>query len=148
MEKKSALQIAFDEAKQSKFKYAYWRTDKEKEPGFSHELISEDSKNILDRTDLDHLDAFPFPGVDTGYKCIKRNLERIPNNDVLGTRVGDKYEWMTWRELDETCEAFAHGCKVEGLCPEVEGEGKMWRFMGIQAKNRKEWQIVNLAGMY
>jgi hypothetical protein len=27
----------------SKFEYGYWRTDKEKEPGFSHELISSDT---------------------------------------------------------------------------------------------------------
>ena len=67
---------------------------------------------------------------------------------MLGTRVGDKYEWMTWKQLDEACCAFAHGVMAEGLVPQVEGEGKMWRFMGVQAKNRKEWQIVNLAGMY
>ena len=86
--------------------------------------------------------------MDTGYKLIKRNLERIPNHDVLGTRAGDKYEWVTWRELDETCENLSHGIKAEGLAPEVEAEGTAWRFMGIQSKNRKEWQFVNLAGMY
>lgn len=139
MEKKSALQVAYDEAAASKFKYAEWRTDKPKDPGFSHELISVDSVHLQDRTDLDTLDAFPFPGIDTGYKCIKRNVDRIPNNDVLGTRAGDKYEWMTWRQLDEVCEAFALGVQAEGLTPEVDGEGKKWRFMGIQSKNRKEW---------
>ena len=117
-------------------------------PGFSHELISSDSAKILNETTLDELEAYPYPGMDTGYKLIKRNLERIPNHDVLGTRAGDKYEWLTWRELDETCENLSHGIKAEGLAPEVEAEGKTWRFMGIQAKNRKEWQFVNLAGMY
>ena len=33
---------------ESKIKYAYWRTDKAKEPGFSHELISMDTNKILD----------------------------------------------------------------------------------------------------
>lgn len=46
---------------------------------------------------------------------------------------------MTWRQLDEVCEAFALGVQAEGLTPEVDGEGKKWRFMGIQSKNRKEW---------
>ena len=116
-QKKSALEVAYDEAAASKFKYAYWREDKPKETGFSHELISVESQNILDRTTLDELDAFPFPGTDTGYRCIKRNVERIPNSDILGTRAADKYEWMTWRQLDEVCEAFAHGVAKEGLAP-------------------------------
>jgi long-chain acyl-CoA synthetase len=30
----------------------------------------------------------------------------------------------------------------------VKHDGKDWRFMGIQSKNRKEWNIVHLAGMY
>lgn len=35
-----------------------------------------------------------------------------------------------------------------GLCPEVEGEDKMWRFMGIQAKNRREWVLTHLADIH
>ena len=34
------------------------------------------------------------------------------------------------------------------LCPDVTAEGKTWRFMGIQSKNRKEWNIVHIANMY
>lgn len=41
----------------SKYEYGYWRTDKEKEAGFSHELISSDTKDILGVTDLDSLDV-------------------------------------------------------------------------------------------
>ena len=54
----------------SKFKYGYWRTDKEREPGFSYELISTDSKLITDRTDLDTLDAVAVEGVDTLLKAL------------------------------------------------------------------------------
>ena len=82
----------------SKFNYGYWRTDVPKEPGFSHELISSDSEKILHQTDLDTLESLPFPGVDTLFKAMKRNLERIPNCPWLGTRVGDHYEWLTWKE--------------------------------------------------
>ena len=50
---------------ESKIKYAYWRTDKLKEPGFSHELISYDTNKILDQTDIDTLESLPYPGIDT-----------------------------------------------------------------------------------
>lgn len=58
----------------SKYQYAYWRTDKPKEEGYSHELISADSKYILDRTDLDTLYALPYPGIDTLHKCLERHI--------------------------------------------------------------------------
>jgi len=34
------------------------------------------------------------------------------------------------------------------LAPEVEGEGKQWRFIGIWAKNRWEWLTTLIANMY
>lgn len=34
------------------------------------------------------------------------------------------------------------------LCPEVEGEGSMWRFIGLQSKNRREWYTIHLANMH
>ena len=34
-----------------------------------------------------------------------------------------------------------------GLAPQVEAEDKMWRFIGIQSKNREEWNITNWANM-
>jgi hypothetical protein len=132
----------------SKFKYGYWRTDKAKEPGFSHELISSDSALIKDQTDLDTLVAWPYPGIDTLFKACQRNYEKIPNNEWLGTRVGDKYEWMTWRDSIDTARNISYAIMKLGLCPEIEGEGEMWRFMGIQAKNRAEWVLTHVAGMH
>lgn len=35
-----------------------------------------------------------------------------------------------------------------GLIPEIEAEGKKWRFVGIQAKNRVEWTCTHLANMH
>ena len=34
------------------------------------------------------------------------------------------------------------------LCPQVEGEGKQWRFLGIWAKNREEWTTSMLSAMH
>lgn len=34
------------------------------------------------------------------------------------------------------------------LIPEVEGEGKTWRFIGLQSKNRREWGISHIGNFY
>lgn len=66
----------------------------------------------------------------------------------MGTRVGDEYQWITWKQLAHITEHLSYGILDAGLTPDVQAEGTTYRFMGIQAKNRKEWQFVNLAGMY
>jgi long-chain acyl-CoA synthetase len=107
-----------------------------------------DSAKIADQTDLDTLVAWPYPGVDTLFKACERNYNKIPNNDWLGTRVGDTYEWMTWKDSIDTARNISYAIMKLGLCPEVEGEGKMWRFMGIQAKNRREWVLTHVADFH
>uniref|UniRef100_UPI0035C6CB46 AMP-binding protein n=1 Tax=Serratia quinivorans TaxID=137545 RepID=UPI0035C6CB46 len=37
---------------------------------------------------------------------------------------------------------------VLNLCPQIEGEEKMWRFIGIWMKNRWEWTATLLASMH
>jgi hypothetical protein len=69
----------------SKFQYGTWRTDKPKEEGFSHELISSDTEKILGQTDLDTLEALPYPDCDTLLKAFRRNVDKIPNADMMGT---------------------------------------------------------------
>ena len=66
--------------KPKEFKYGYWRADKKAEPGFSAELISCDTKEILGETDLDTLEAWPYEGVDTLLKAFLRNAKRIPDS--------------------------------------------------------------------
>jgi hypothetical protein len=76
----------------SKTEYAYWRTDKPKEAGFSHELISNDFKNCTSTyTSVDDLDSWPFPEeetIKTLYDGLQRNLKKIPNHPLFGTRRG------------------------------------------------------------
>lgn len=43
---------------------------------------------------------------------------------------------------------MARATRKLDLCPEIEGEGKMWRFAGIWSKNRPEWLMTALACMY
>ena len=97
---------------------------------------------------MDELDAVEYPGVDTLLKAFRRNVEKIPNEDWLGTRVGDRYEWITWRQCAETAENFSHGLAALRLIPDIKAEGSAWRFNGIQSKNRKEWVLAHLANMY
>jgi long-chain acyl-CoA synthetase len=42
---------------------------------------------------------------------------------------------------------LASGYQHLGLMPEVEGEGRKWRFMGVYAKNREEWTISDMASL-
>lgn len=111
-------------------------------------MISTDSAKILDKTDLDTLEALPYEGVDTLLKGFKRNVERIPNNDMLGTRVGDKYEWQTWAQVDERAKHISFGMIHFGLVTDTQAEGTTYRFAGIQSKNRAEWEIAHIANMY
>jgi|TARA_B110000305_G_C19295555_1_gene566436 long-subunit acyl-CoA synthetase (AMP-forming) len=55
---------------------------------------------------------------------------------------------MTVREIVETAKVLAAGFEAMGLTPPVQAEGREWRFMGIQSKNRKEWYLTHLANMH
>ena len=78
------------------FQYGVWR-DKPAEQGFSKELISTDyaAFNLSATTDEDKLEIYPYAGIDTLYKALQRNVGRIPNHPMLGTKGKTKYEWMT-----------------------------------------------------
>ena len=54
------------------FDYGYWRTDKPADPGFSQELISCDSAAFCrdTGTDLETLEGYAIPGVDTVLKAL------------------------------------------------------------------------------
>jgi len=53
-------------------RYGYWRTDKPKEAGFSHEFISSDTARLMKKTGatLDTLYGCEIEGVDTLYKAL------------------------------------------------------------------------------
>jgi long-chain acyl-CoA synthetase len=96
--------------------------------------------------------ATPFEGenIDTLLKALRRNCEKIPNSDFLGTRKGDIYEWATYKDVQDMAENLSYGFMELGLSPDCnfDGDSKIWRFIGIQSKNRQEWVITNLANMH
>jgi len=38
---------------------------------------------------------------------------------------------MTYKEVAQVAANFSYGSKQLGLVPEVQGEGRKWRFLGI-----------------
>ena len=52
------------------------------------------------------------------------------------------------KHVDDIVTNLSYGYVALGLIPDIEAEGETWKFMGIQAKNRKEWVYVHLANMH
>ena len=76
-----------------------------------------------------------------------RNLERQKNEDWLGTIVDKSYEWMSWNNVAETSKSIGFGLKALNLVPDMQVDGETWRFIGIKAQNRKEWNMIHLGNM-
>ena len=55
---------------------------------------------------------------------------------------------MSIKDTVETARYLAAGCAALDLAPLVEAEGRPWRFLGIQSKNRKEWNLFHLANQF
>jgi long-chain acyl-CoA synthetase len=55
---------------------------------------------------------------------------------------------MTVSEVYSTVKHFSAGLVMKDLIPEVEGEGSKWRFLGIQSKNRAEWNISHMGNYF
>jgi hypothetical protein len=111
--------------------YAYWRSDKPKQKGYSQELISADYELVKDKTSLDDLVVYPEPGLDTILKAFELNVGRFPDHEFLGTRVGDEYQWLTLAQVKKTALNFAAGCVKLGLVSRTSVDGRTWRFLGI-----------------
>ena len=54
---------------------------------------------------------------------------------------------MNWKEVGEHAENIGIGLRELDLIPPVYAEKQDWRFIGIQSKNRKEWNLLHLANM-
>ena len=136
--------------------YAYWREDKPKQPGYSYELISNQFKDFqTPENGLDDLNTWPGAGIDTLVKALEKNAKRIPQHPMMGTKhptgnadVPWEYKWDTVSTVVETGKHLAAGMLSLGLLPDIDGEGKKWRFLGIQSKNRREWFLLHLANMW
>jgi len=104
-----------------KYTYGYWRKDVPREEGFSHEFISNDTAKYIKATGttIDTLDGVLYEGVDTLLKAFKKNVNEIPSHPWLGTRVGDEYQWVTMKEVDEIVTNLSIGFNTLGLIPKI-----------------------------
>ena len=55
---------------------------------------------------------------------------------------------MCYKDVLDYSEALSYGFLALGLIPSVDHDGKEWKFMGIQSKNKKEWNLTNFANMH
>lgn len=67
---------------------------------------------------------------------------------MLGTKVDNEYQWMSFKEVAVVARNFAAGAEALNLIPEIEADGTKFKLIGIKAKNRKEWAIIHLANMH
>lgn len=93
--------------------------------------------------------TIPYDGVDNLWSIFTHQVKRQPDANFLGSRDptqdGAPYVWKTWAKVNEIVDDLAAGYQKLNLLPEIEGDGKMWRFMGIYAKNREEWVFSDYA---
>lgn len=87
----------------------------------------------------------------TIWEAFKFTAGRLPDAGFTGTRdpsqPGAPYVWKTWGQAETIINDLACGMVQLNLMPEVEGEGKLWKFMGIYSKNREEWAFTDLAAL-
>ena len=58
------------------------------------------------------------------------------------------YKYTSVKNVVDNCKNFASGCNYLKIIPTVEAEGRHWRFLGIQAKNREEWVTAHWGNMF
>ena len=73
---------------------------------------------------------------------------RETGKDESGAPIVGDYQWETYKQVDEDVRNLANGMISLELAPEVDGEGKKWRFVGMMSQNRAEWVKVLLASMH
>lgn len=96
--------------------------------------------------------------IKTLTQAILHLNDTMPNHPFYGTKVLTghspdgkptfEYQWMSVREIVETSKWFGAGLMAKNLNPEVQGEGRPWRMLGIQSKNRKEWNLCHMGNYF
>lgn len=114
-------------------------------------LLNPATKKMIEegKCSEEDLGVVPYAGVDTIFKALKYNLERMPDTELLGIKSGKSYTWLTWKQVFQMAEQFSAGLNaLDGAITEMEADGRSWKLYGIQARNQKEWVVASLAGMF
>ena len=54
--------------------------------------------------------------------AFKRNVEKLPNHDMIGSRVGQEFQWKTWSWVDDQSLNIGYGIEALNLAPEISAE--------------------------
>ena len=68
------------------------------------------------------------------------------NVSLLSLEFGD-YEWTTMKQTYDASFALANYLYKHDLCPKVETEEGIFRFVALYSKNREEWAVSDFAAM-
>ena len=92
-------------------------------------------------------------GVRTTWEAMENNIKTGKGNvRMVGYRkrisknnFEQKYSWLTYQYVFDTCKYFAKGVSFRGLCPEFHSKiSGDFKFLGIYSKNRIEWIMAYL----
>lgn len=114
-----------------------------KQPGFSDHLVS------YTNTDPHSLTGPLTPDIPTIVHAFKKSAKKMPEHKFLGRRddkkEGRPYVWMTFSECEDYVTNLARGFIALDMMPDIDSEGRSWKFMGTYSKNRPEWVLADLA---
>ena len=92
-------------------------------------------------------------GVRTTWEAMENNIKTGKGNvRMVGYRkrisknnYEQKYSWLTYQYVFDTCKFFAKGVSFRGLCPKFHSKiSGDFKFLGIYSKNRIEWIMAYL----
>lgn len=75
-----------------------------------------------------------MPGITSLYEMFTASVEKVPNNRCLGRRVGDEFQWMSYKETAAAAAAIGSAMADVGLKPHDR--------VGIYGVNCPEWMIA------
>jgi long-chain acyl-CoA synthetase len=73
-------------------------------------------------------------GIHTLYDMFTRSVQKFPEKNCLGTRVGDTYQWLSYKETAELAGAIGSAMAQIG----VEAHGRA----GVYGANSAEWMMA------
>lgn len=78
--------------------------------------------------------------VSTCYEAFRHSCETVGDSPCLGTRNGDSYEWLTYKQVQERVINFGNGLAVKGIKAEDSPV-----HVAIYSVNRTEWIVTEQA---
>lgn len=96
----------------------------------------------------DGLLTTPSGEMSTLFDLVQKSFSLHARNPMLGTKTQYGYVWKTYQDVKDLATSFGSGLEALELCPEVDADGSVYKFLGLYSKNREEWTIADLACIY